>query len=482
MSNLVKVDLPAASEAGNLEALALSNTEIDEKLRSVPVFTITDAQGAPLIASVPKQGEGQSGNDSVAGIFISQQDAQAFIDQLKTTNPQLAASVRVTPVSLGEIYQLSQANKGKPEEIQFSYVPAPQQVQLAKTVLQQTGQQVNEFNGVPLFLARGGPENGYLTIQRNQQEVIPLFFNKEELQELVERFQQQQPNLTATIKIEVVNLERVLETLRTEDDAFLNQLILIPSRESREFVRQLPGSITDFEQLSVFNKLLTASASGGFFDLTIGNDLFQIPPNSATQFPGGVRALDGNDTVSGSSDDDLINGNTENDVLRGGAGSDLLRGGKGSDLIFGDDGSDLLSGGQDNDSLDGGSGSDFLRGGRGNDTLNGGEGNDFLLGDAGFDILTGGGEIDNFIIKIDGDAGVRNANFADRITDLNQGDRIAIAGSITLNDLNFNSEGANTLILLANGDILANVLNAEPATVRSATFIASTTDSILNLG
>ncbi|MEG4814096.1 Tic22 family protein [Microcoleus sp. K5-D4] len=482
MSNLVNVDLLPASEAGNLTALALSNTEIDEKLRSVPVFVITDAQGAPLISTVPKQGQGQTGNDSVARIFISQQDAQAFIDQLKTTNPQLAASVRVTPVSLGEIYQITQANKGKPEEIQFSYVPAPQQVQLAKTVLQQTGQQVNEFNGVPLFLARGGPENGYLTIQRNQQEVIPLFFNKEELQELVERFQQQQPNLTATIKIEVVNLESVLEALRTEDDAFLNQLILIPSQESREFVRQLPGSITDFEQLSVFNKLLTASASGGFFDLTLGNDLFQIPPNSATQFPGGVRALDGNDTVSGSSDDDVINGNAENDLLRGGAGSDLLRGGKGSDLIFGDDGSDLLSGGQDNDSLDGGSGSDFLRGGRENDTLNGGEGNDFLLGDAGFDILTGGGEIDNFIIKIDVDAGVRDANFADRITDLNQGDRIAIAGSITLNDLNFNAEGANTLILLANGDILANVLNATPATVRSSTFIASTTDSILNLG
>jgi nickel transport protein len=482
MSNLVNFDLLAASEAGNLKALALSNAQIDEKLRPVPVFVITDAQGAPLIASVPKKGEGQSGNDSVTGIFISQQDAQAFVEQLKTRNPQLAASVRVMPVSLGEIYQLSQANKGKPEEVQFSYVPAPQQVQSAKTVLQQTGQQVNEFNGVPLFLARGGPENGYLTIQRNQQEVIPLFFNKEELQELVERFKQQQPNVTATIKIEVVTLESVLEALRTEDGPFLNQLILVPPRESLDFVRQLSGIITDFEQLSVFNKLLTTSANGGFLDLTLGNDLFQIPPNSGTQFPGGVRALDGNDTVSGSSDDDVINGNGGSDLLRGGAGSDLLRGGKGSDLIFGDEGSDQLSGGQDNDSLDGGSGSDFLRGGRGNDTLNGGEGNDFLLGDSGFDILTGGGEIDTFIIKTDVEAGVRDANFADRITDLNQGDRIAIAGSISLNDLNFNAEGANTLILLANGDILANVLNATPATVRSATFIASTTDSILNLG
>jgi len=113
------------------------------------------------------------------------------------------------------------------------------QVQSAKTVLQQTGQQVNEFNGVPLFLARGGAENGYLTIQRGQQEVIPLFFNKEDLQGMVDRFKQQQPNVTATIKIEVVNLESVLEALRTENDPFLTQMILIPSRESLEFVRSL---------------------------------------------------------------------------------------------------------------------------------------------------------------------------------------------------------------------------------------------------
>ena len=223
----------------NTAALAIPQPQILEKLRPVPVFTITDASGAPLIASVPKQGQGQTGNASVAGIFISQKDAQAFVDQLKTKNPQLAASVRVMPVSLGEIYQITESNKDKPNEVQFAYVPAPSQVQSAKTVLQQTGQQVNEFNGVPLFLARGGPDNGYLTIQRGQQEVIPLFFNKEELQSVVDRFQQQQPNVTTAIKIEVVNLESVLEALRTENDPFLSQLILVPSRESLEFVRSL---------------------------------------------------------------------------------------------------------------------------------------------------------------------------------------------------------------------------------------------------
>lgn len=234
---IVGSTLLGPSPIGKMSALALPEPQILEKLRSVPVFTVTDAQGAPLIASVPKQGQGQTGNASVAGIFISQKDAQAFVDQLKTTNSQLAASARVTPVSLGEIYRLAQENKGKPDQVLFAFIPAAQQVQSAKTVLQQSGQQVNDLNGVPLFVARGGPENGYLTIQRGDKEELPLFFNKEDLQEMVERFKQQQPNVTSTIKIEVVNLERILEALGTENDPSLSQMILIPSRESVEYVR-----------------------------------------------------------------------------------------------------------------------------------------------------------------------------------------------------------------------------------------------------
>jgi hypothetical protein len=57
---IVGCTLLGPSPIGKMSALALPEPQILEKLRSVPVFTITDAQGAPLIASVPKQGQGQS--------------------------------------------------------------------------------------------------------------------------------------------------------------------------------------------------------------------------------------------------------------------------------------------------------------------------------------------------------------------------------------------------------------------------------------
>lgn len=67
-----------SSIIGTNPALALPQEQILEKLGPVPVFTITDDKGAPLVASVPnKPKEG-----GVAGVFINRQDAEAFVDRL----------------------------------------------------------------------------------------------------------------------------------------------------------------------------------------------------------------------------------------------------------------------------------------------------------------------------------------------------------------------------------------------------------------
>jgi hypothetical protein len=56
---------------------------------------------------------------------------------------------------------------------------------------------------------------------------------------MLDRFKKQQPDCASTIKIQVVNLEGVLKTLQSGSDQQLNQIMLIPPRESIEFVRSL---------------------------------------------------------------------------------------------------------------------------------------------------------------------------------------------------------------------------------------------------
>jgi Tic22-like family len=219
--------------AGGLQALALTPEQIIQKLRGVPVFTIANAQGAPLVASPPN---GQKGGP-VAGVFISQKDATTFLETLKTKNPSIAKEVKVVPVSLAEVYQLNQANQGKPNNLDFAYVPTQKQVDSAIAVLKQNGQDVKQYNGAPLFVARAGKDKGFLTIQQGDKPVIPMFFNKEDLQGLLDRFKQQQPALAASVDIQVFPLEGVIDAMSKQNDPQLESVVLIPARESIEFIR-----------------------------------------------------------------------------------------------------------------------------------------------------------------------------------------------------------------------------------------------------
>jgi nickel transport protein len=228
---LVGTTLLGSFFGGNLRALALTEQQVMEKLQTVPVFTVTDGEGSPLVASIPNQ---NNQNEAVAGVFISQRDAEAFVERLKREKPELGNQVRVVPVSLAEVYQLDQQSQNQPNGLDFAYIPVQQQVQSAQQLLGQ-GQ---EFRGVPLFVAKGGQEGGYLTIQQEGQQVIPFFFDKEQLQNLVNRFKEQQPNLASSVQIQVVPLEGIINTLQTQDNPQLEQILLIPSQESLQFLRQ----------------------------------------------------------------------------------------------------------------------------------------------------------------------------------------------------------------------------------------------------
>ena len=213
----------------NLKAWALPQEQVLQKLDPVPVFTIADEKGAPLVAS----GE----NDAkVAGVFISQQDAQSFVTRLQSQNPDLASKVKVVPVSLGEVYKLAQANQTQANALNFAYVPEQTEVDSAKTVLSENGQEYQ--GGVPLFVAKGGTDNGYLTIERNSQQVIPFFFEKQQLENMVTKFKEQKPDLAETVNIEVIPLEGVIATLQSSDDEMLNKIVLVPSAESLEFLKE----------------------------------------------------------------------------------------------------------------------------------------------------------------------------------------------------------------------------------------------------
>ncbi|MBD0346313.1 MAG: hypothetical protein ICV63_16125, partial [Coleofasciculus sp. Co-bin14] len=156
--------------------------------------------------------------------------------------PELAQNVQVVPVSLAEVYKLKKDNENKPDGLNFAFIPVQQQVQSAQALMPQPaqGQQAKPFQGTPLFVAKAGQEQGYLTVQENGKQLIPFFFDKEQLQGMVERFKKQEPSLASTIKIEAVPLEGVIYTLQTSNNDQLNNIVIVPSQEALSFLRTLP--------------------------------------------------------------------------------------------------------------------------------------------------------------------------------------------------------------------------------------------------
>ncbi|MEP0958261.1 Tic22 family protein [Microcoleus sp. FACHB-1515] len=219
-------------QVGIQRAFALTDEQVMEQLRGVPVFMLTDQRGAPLEA----RAEGQ--DQSVTGVFISQQDAANFLTSLRQNNPQLGQSVQVSPVSLAEVYQL--ARRSEDSDLRFQFVPMQPQVQTAVTLLQQSGQNVQEFNSVPLFMARLSNEGDrYLSIQQGEQAAVLLFFKREDLQATIDRLQQEQPDVASQMTIQVTSLEGIIEQLRESEDAAASQILLVPPRESIDYIRQL---------------------------------------------------------------------------------------------------------------------------------------------------------------------------------------------------------------------------------------------------
>ncbi|BAZ53401.1 Tic22 family protein [Nostoc sp. NIES-4103] len=234
------------SQTENLRAVALPQSEVLKKLQIVPVFTLINPKGEFVVISR----NNESKTISQVGFFLSKQNAQDFLDKrLKKENPQLASTLQVRPLSLADYYQIVQEAKKKKDSVIYTLVPAQQQLESAKTIMNQNGQKVQQFNGIPLFIPK--LDKGYLTIPvpQSKERYVPLYFEKEQAVALLDEFKKAVPQEASKTGIEVAELSGVVETLNTSNDPNMNKFILYPSRESIEFIRSLAPKTSAPNQL-----------------------------------------------------------------------------------------------------------------------------------------------------------------------------------------------------------------------------------------
>ncbi|MCJ2543632.1 chitin deacetylase [Synechococcus bigranulatus str. 'Rupite'] len=213
----------------------MSRQEVAERLNLVPVFAIVSKDGTPVVANVDREGR----TVQVASFWLDQAQAQQVLEQVKASNPEVASQAQVVPLSLGYAYEKSEEERAKNGDLLFEVVPRPSDVEAAKQVLQQTGQNVPpEAIGVPLFYGRSG--EGLLTIEQDGYEVVPFFFDRNDLRGALDRAAAQNPDVVQQTQIEVTSLAIVVERMLAPDaQADVQKIAFIPSRSSLEYIQSL---------------------------------------------------------------------------------------------------------------------------------------------------------------------------------------------------------------------------------------------------
>jgi len=224
-----------------IRCIALQEEQIINILDSVPVFVITDREGLPLSRSLDgienEQPQQPNAPSSVIDIFISSQEAQAFLTRLQSqTSSEMINNLQITVVSLGEIYQQLLRSLNQQNRVIFAFQPDNNEVEQAIALLRQNGQQVTEFRGVPIFLCQvGATHEGYVSIRPTPQdeEIIPAFLSMSDARALLDRVKEQFSDAT----ILVADLDKMVQIFHEKDDEWLTKVELIASEESRKYVR-----------------------------------------------------------------------------------------------------------------------------------------------------------------------------------------------------------------------------------------------------
>jgi hypothetical protein len=161
--NLVGISLISTFWMPIKLANAMPESDALKRLEPIPVFTLTNAQGIPILGSItdPKN---KGKKIQIATFFMSQEDAQSLLTKIKVQKPELGKDAKILSLSMRQAYAIKAKNKAKADTLLFEFLPPKQQVEAAISVLNQNGKNVKNFPDIPLFFAIGGSDKGLLTI------------------------------------------------------------------------------------------------------------------------------------------------------------------------------------------------------------------------------------------------------------------------------------------------------------------------------
>ncbi|MBA0550496.1 hypothetical protein Golob_021438 [Gossypium lobatum] len=128
------VSQPKAAVAA---AAALNPEQVAKTLAGTAVYTVSNSDNEFVLISDP------NGAKSIGLLCFRQEDAEAFLAQVRLRRRELRSNAKVVPITLDQVYSL------KVEGIAFRFLPDP--IQIKNALELKSGDIKSGFDGVPVF-------------------------------------------------------------------------------------------------------------------------------------------------------------------------------------------------------------------------------------------------------------------------------------------------------------------------------------------
>lgn len=237
-------------------AVALSEAEVMSRLTSVPVFTLVDDKGNPIVGSLQ---DAQQQQKPVLLFFLNHEDALQQLSFYQKEKPEEGKKAGIRLLSMKDVLESFDKIEDK-SKVVYSIEPSPAQLKTAVDLLKTEGQLVDKDGklvtkdgqafspDVPLFYPTTKGDDGKarflpLTVEKEvdgkkqTEAFIPFYLSKADLDRDLQRLLEQPDQSKVEVKVLMFNafLSHLYKAEKAEDAPFR----LIPSDESSKFVNSL---------------------------------------------------------------------------------------------------------------------------------------------------------------------------------------------------------------------------------------------------
>ncbi|KDP38343.1 hypothetical protein JCGZ_04268 [Jatropha curcas] len=194
-------------------AATLSSDHVAKTLAGTAVYTVSNSNNEFVLISDP------DGAKSISLLCFRQEDAEAFLAQVRLRRRELRSEAKVVPITLDQVYML------KVEGIAFRFLPDPVQI---KNALELKAAGIKSgFDGVPVF------QSELLVVKKKNKRYCPIYFQKEDIEKELSKVSRAPRGLGLSQHIMVGSLEDVLRKMEmSEKNSGWEDLIFIPPGKS----------------------------------------------------------------------------------------------------------------------------------------------------------------------------------------------------------------------------------------------------------